>query len=110
MDVSITHEPKWSKVDHLFLLLPENGKAPTAVELPKGLARLIEASGFAGRADESITLVADQPKKVTLVELEKETLTIRALRAAFYAAAKIARKHPDSHIAVVDDTSLPTVS
>ena len=110
MDVSIAHEPKWSKVDHLFLLLPENGKAPTSVELPKGLARLIEASGFAGRSDESITLVAAQPKKVTLVGLGKETLTIRALRAAFYAAAKIARKQRDSHIAVVVGSSLPTVS
>jgi leucyl aminopeptidase len=110
MDVSITREPKWSKVDHLFLLLPENGKPPKSVELPKGLARLIEASGFAGRSDESITLVATQPKKVTLVGLGKETLTIRALRAALYATGKIARKQRDNHIAVVVGSSLPNVS
>ena len=110
MDVSITREPKWSKVDHLFLLLPENGKPPKSVDLPKGLARLIEASGFAGRSDESITLVAAQPKKVTLVGLGKETLTIRALRAALYATGKIARKQRDSHIAVVVGSSLPKVS
>src|SRR5258708_25800074 len=110
MDVSITHEPRWSKVDHLFPLLPENGKPPASVELPKGLTRLIEASGFAGRSDDSITLVAAQPKKVTLVGLGKETLTIRALRAAFYAAGKIAGKQRDSHIAVVVGISLPNVS
>src|SRR5260221_6297326 len=110
MDVSITHEPKWSKVDHLFLLLPENTKPPKSVDLPKGLSKLIETSGFAGRSEETITLVGDGPKKVTLLGLGKETLTIRVLRAALYSAGKIARKQRDSHIAVIVGASLHNVS
>src|SRR5205807_3345484 len=102
MEVSISREPKWSKVDHLFLLLAESARPPKHVDLPKGVAKLIEASRFSGRSDESITLLADEPRKVTLIGLGKEdAVTIRSLRAALYSAGKTAKKGRDKSIAVV---------
>ena len=111
MEVSLSLSPKWSKTDHLFLLLAENTKPPKHVELPKGVAKLIEASRFSGRSDESITLLADEPRKVTLLGLGKEaSLTIRSLRATLYAIAKIAKKQRDNHITVVLGPALPGMS
>src|SRR6266550_2810257 len=111
MEVSISREPKWSKVDHLFLLLAENAKPPKHVDLPKGVAKLIETSRFSGRSDESITLLADEPRKVTLVGLGKEdALTIRSLRAALYAVGKAARKGRDKSIAVAIGSAPPKLS
>ncbi len=66
------------------------------------MAKLIEASRFSGRSDESITLLADEPRKVTLIGLGKEDgFTIRSLRAALYSAGKTAKKGRDKTIAVV---------
>src|SRR5258706_6159874 len=111
MEVSISREPKWSKVDHLFLLLAENTKPPKSIDLPKGIAKLIETSRFSGRSDESITLLADEPRKVTLVGLGKaDDITIRSLRTALYSTGKIARKQRDKAIALAVGASIPKVS
>jgi leucyl aminopeptidase len=112
MDVSISREPKWSKTDHLFLLLAEATKPPKHIDLPKGVAKLIEGSRFSGRADETITILSNEaghePRKVTLVGLGKaDALTIRGLRAALYAAGKIAKKQRDKNIAVAIGSPLP---
>lgn len=99
MDVTINNDPKWSKIDHLFVLLPEGG-APRA--LPESVEDTISDAGFTGRADESITILSDAPRKVTLVGLGKEEkLSIRSLRAALYSVAKVAKKHRDRAIGVV---------
>ncbi len=99
MDVTINRDPKWSKVNHLFVLLAENDKAPT---LPKSVAKSIDGSGFAGRSDESLTILADEPRKVTLIGLGKgDKLTIRAIRAALFSVAKTAKRLRDKSIVVV---------
>jgi leucyl aminopeptidase len=108
MDVTLARDPKWSKIDHLFLLLTEGGRPPKGLELPKEAARLVAAAGFSGRSDDSITLLAGEPKKVTLLGLGKEdALTIRSLRAAIYAVGKIAKKQRDARIAVAIGASIP---
>jgi len=108
MQVEISREPKWSKVDHLFVLLTENAKAPRDPQLPKDVAAAIGDSGFGGRADESITLLAGEPRKVTLIGLGKEdALTLRGLRAALYSAARIAKRQRDTNIALACPYTVP---
>ncbi len=95
----------------MVLLLAENTKPPKSIDLPKGIAKLIETSRFSGRSDESITLLADEPRKVTLVGLGKaDDITIRSLRAALYSTGKIARKQRDKTIALAVGASIPKVS
>lgn len=102
MDVTITREPKLAKLDNLFLLLAEGDKPPRDLAVGKTVQKLIDGAGFAGRADETITLLADGPRKVTLVGVGKgDGITTRGLRTAIYAVGKIARKQRDRSIAVV---------
>src|SRR5438045_4577538 len=103
MDVSIAREPKLAKLDHLFILLTQDDKPPRELALAKALQKLIDGSGFAGRAEETITLVAlEGPRKVTLVGLGKaDRFTIRGVRTAIYAVDKIARKEGYRSIFVV---------
>src|ERR1700682_823438 len=99
MDVSLNPEPKWSKVDHLFVVLAENDKSPK--NLGKSIQKLIDGSGFKGNSDETITLLADEPRKVTLMGLGKrDAITLRLVRTALYAIGKLARKQRDHSIAV----------
>ncbi|MCU1347959.1 MAG: aminopeptidase [Acidobacteria bacterium] len=108
MQVEISREPKWSKVDHLFVLLAEDSKAPRDPQLPKDVAKAIGESGFTGRSEESITLLAGEPRKVTLIGLGKEeALTLRGLRAALFSVAKTAKRHRDANIAVVYPYNVP---
>ncbi|HUJ13911.1 MAG TPA: leucyl aminopeptidase [Thermoanaerobaculia bacterium] len=104
MDVSLNKEPKWSKIDHLFIALAEND-----LQLPmRSLQKLANESGFRGRSDEALTLLADEPRKVTLIGMgKKDKLTMRAVRAALYAMAKIAKKQRDRSIAVSVPYELP---
>jgi leucyl aminopeptidase len=105
MKVSISRDPNLSKLDHLFVLLAEN---PAKLELPPPVKEAIQRSGFAGRADEAITILSDEPRKITLLGLGKEReLSIRALRAGVYSAAKIARKQRDRRIALSFPYALP---
>lgn len=98
MDVTISKDAKWPKIDHLFVLLPEKSPAPA---LPKAVQSAIADSGFTGRAEESITILTGEPRKVTLVGLGKpDKVSIRSLRAALYSVAKTAKKLRDSSIAV----------
>ncbi len=111
MQVEISREPKWSKVDHLFILLPEKTKAPRDLSLPKAVSKAISDSGFEGRSDESITLLVDEPRKVTLVGLGKEdAFSLRILRGALFTVGKIARRQRDKSIAVINPHKLPKTS
>ena len=94
MDVQINSDPKLSKLDHLFVLVAEGDK-------PRAWRKAIDESGFSGRADEAITILSKEPKKLTLVGLGKQDkLSIRGLRSALYSVAKTAKKHRDRAIGV----------
>jgi leucyl aminopeptidase len=109
MQVDIVREPKLAKLDHLFVLLAEPAKdfeAPASVN--KTIRKTIADAGFQGRGDETITVLAGEPKKLTLIGLGKEEgLSIRGLRAALKTASGIAKKQRDTHIAVVFPYTLP---
>ncbi len=109
MKVDISRDPKLSKLDHLFALVPEKtADINVSPDLAGIVRQAIDDSGFEGRADESITILAEQPRKVTLIGLGKtESLNIRGVRAALYNVAKIAKKHRDRTIAVVAPFTLP---
>jgi leucyl aminopeptidase len=109
MQVDITREPKLSRIDHLFVLLAEDSEAPT---LPDAIQEVaggpILHARFEGRADESITLLAGEPRKITLMGLGKEAaMSVRSVRAALYSTGKIAHKQRDRRIAVVFPYTLP---
>ncbi len=97
MDVTLNPDPKFSKIDHLFVLLAENEKRSPI----KSVQRVLSASGFTGRADEAITVLSDTPRKITLMGLGKrDAITLRSIRAALYSIGKTARKQRDRSIAV----------
>ncbi len=100
MDVTITREPKVAKADHLFVLIAENSKPDVAVAAQA--MKAIADAGFTGKAEESLTTVAGEPKKITLLGIGKqEAITIRILRTALYSVAKMAKKQRDRNIIVV---------
>src|ERR1700686_3104901 len=108
MDVSLTREPKWSRIDHLFVLLAENDKRVRELPLGTSIQKAIDGSGFVGRADEAITMLADEPRKVTLIGLGKrDALSIRGVRSALYSISKTAKKLRDRSIAVALPYTIP---
>jgi len=108
MEVSLTREPKWSRIDHLFVLLTENDKRVRELPLGKPIQKAIDGSGFTGRADEAITLLFDEPRKLTLIGLGKPNkLSIRTVRNALYSIGKTAKKLRDRSIAVALPYTLP---
>jgi leucyl aminopeptidase len=97
MEVTLHPDPKWSKIDHLFVLLAENEKQTPI----KSVQKVIGRSGFIGRADETITVLSDAPGKTSLMGLGKrDAITLRSIRAALYSIGKTARKQRDRSIAV----------
>ncbi len=108
MDVSINREPKWSKIDHLFVLLAENDKRFRELPLNKSIQNAVDGAGFTGRSDETITVLSDRPRKITLIGLGKQdALSLRGISAAFYSIGKVAKKQRDRSIAVVVPYTLP---
>src|SRR5690349_5053784 len=105
MKVEIVREAKLSKIDHLFVVLAEGVKAE-ATNVSELVDKAVSDAGFGGRADETITLLAGTPRKLTLVGIGKK-ITIRAVRGAIYANGKIARKQRDRKIAVVVPLVIP---
>jgi leucyl aminopeptidase len=109
MDVTITREPKVAKADHLFVLIAENSKPDVAVAAQA--MKAISDAGFTGKAEESLTTVAGEPKKITLIGIGKHhALTIRVLRTALYSVAKMAKKQRDRNIVVVLPYSVAKLS
>jgi leucyl aminopeptidase len=109
MHVEITHEPKSSKLDHLFVIVTEKGDLLQLAEPIRRIAEgVVKRSGFDGRADEAITLLESEPRKITLVGAGKpDAFSIRALKTALTTVAKTAQKQRDQRIAVAVAASLP---
>jgi leucyl aminopeptidase len=97
MQVDIVREAKYSKVDHLFVLLAEGGQ-----DAPDVVKKAIRESKFEGRADEVLTILAGEPRKITLIGLGKaDAITHRGMRAAVTTAGRTAKKHRDATIALL---------
>ena len=105
MKVEIVREAKLSKIDHLFVVLAE-GVKPEATAVSELVEKAIGDAGFVGRGEESITILAGTPRKLTLIGIGKK-VTVRAVRTAIYAIGKIARKQRDKRIAVSVPLTIP---
>lgn len=105
MQVEIVRDTKLQKTDHLFVLLAE-GKHDAP--MPDVVRNALREARFEGRSDESITILAGEPRKITLIGLGKpEKLTLRGARAAITGAGRIAKKHRDTNIALLFPYTLP---
>jgi leucyl aminopeptidase len=108
MQVEITRDAKLSRIDHLFVLLAEGARDG---ELPDVVTTAVDNAKFQGRTDETLTILAKQPRKVTLIGLGKpDALTYRGVRAAITAAGRIARKQRDAKIALLFPYFLPNMN
>ena len=109
MKVEITREPKLGKIDHLFILIAEEADDLLIAESLRGaVEEAIDRSGLQGRSGETVTILSEQPRKMTLIGIGKyEAFCNRALRTGIHAVGKIARKHRDQKIAVVVPYTLP---
>jgi len=106
MQVDISRDIRFSKIDHLFVLLAE-GRRDDA-RLPDAVKKAVHDSGFEGRAEESLTVLAGEPRKVTLVGLGKaDKLGLRGVRGAITAVGRTAKKQRDKSIAVLFPYTLP---
>ena len=104
MQVDIVRDPKLSKIDHLFVLLADGAHD---VALP-AVQKAVKDAKFEGRSDESLTVLAGEPRKITLIGLGKaDALTLRGVRAAVTAAGRLAKKHRDAKIALLFPYTLP---
>jgi leucyl aminopeptidase len=104
MQVDISRDARFSKIDHLFVLLAE-GKLPA---LPDAIAKATSDAKFEGRADEVLTLLHGEPRKLTLIGLGKaDALTLRSARAAITTAGRTAKKRRDVKIALLFPYTLP---
>ena len=68
MNVDIARELKFSKLDHLFVLVAEGNHDG----LPETVRTAIREAKFVGRSDESITILAGAPRKLTLIGMAAE--------------------------------------
>ena len=103
MQVDIARDVKLSKIDHLFVLLAEG-----AQNIPDAVAKIVKDAKFAGRSEETLTVLAGEPRKVTLIGLGKQdAITHRNVRAAITTAGRTAKKHRDANIALIFPYTLP---
>src|SRR5712691_10520798 len=101
MHVEITREAKLAKLDHLFILIAEKGDLQIAKSIRAIASEVVKRSGFYGRSEETITVLEDEPHKVTLVGVGKEDeFSIRCLSKALGTVARTAQKQRDRRIAV----------
>jgi leucyl aminopeptidase len=109
MFVDISRELKFSKLDHLFVLLAE-GKHEE-LSLPDPIRKIVSDAAFDGRADLAVTILGQEPRKVTLIGIGKsDALTIRGVRAQLTAVGRIAKKHRDKSIGVIFPYAQPGTS
>jgi len=100
MHVDIARELKFSKLDHLFVLLAE-GKQDD-LELPDSVRKIVRDAAFDGRSDVALTVLAGEPRKVTLIGIGKrDALTHRGVKGAIGTVGRTAKKQRDKNIGVV---------
>jgi leucyl aminopeptidase len=103
MQVDIARDVKFSKIDHLFVLLAEG-----AQDVPDIAKKIAKDSKFGGRSDEVLTALAGEPRKITLIGLGKaDAIKHRSARAAITTAGRTAKKHRDANIALIFPYTLP---
>jgi leucyl aminopeptidase len=108
LNVTVSRELTLANIDHLYVLVTEEMNLDLPARLRARVERAVADSAFEGRSDESITLLAATPRKLTLVGLGKaEKLTHRGIRAAIYAVGKTARRQRDKKIGVAFCASFP---
>jgi leucyl aminopeptidase len=106
MQVDIVRDGKLSKTDHLFVLVAE-GTRDSAIP---AVQNAIRESKFEGRSDEVITLLAGEPRKITLIGIGKaDAITHRGIRGAVTTAGRTAKKHRDAKIALFFPYTLPNM-
>lgn len=115
MQVDISSELKLSRIDNLFVLLSEEATKDLPADVPRQFRKKIEStigqSRFSGRADEGITVLSDEPRKITLIGLGPvSSLNHRTARAALFGVAKISRRNRDQDIAVAFPYLLPAMT
>ena len=95
MNVDIQKELKLSKIDHLFVAVAEKDNPELPAGIAKSVRKAVEGARFEGRSDESITILADEPRKITLIGLgKKDAVNLRGIRAALYALSLIHTPSP----------------
>jgi leucyl aminopeptidase len=105
MQVDIVRDAKLQKIDHLFVLLAE-GERDAA--LPDVVTTALKNAKFEGRAEETLTVLAGQPRKITLIGLGKRgDLTHRGIRAEITSVGRTAKKQRDTKIAVLFPYTVP---
>jgi leucyl aminopeptidase len=105
MKVDISRDPKLNKTDHLFVLLAEGFRSES---LPEAVAKAARDAKFSGRSEESLTILAGQPRKITLIGLGKEEkIAWRGVRGAITAAGRTAKKQRDARVALLFPYDLP---
>ena len=108
MNVTVSRELTISSIEHLYDLVTEEMNIDVPARLRPRVERAIAESGFEGRSDESITILAGSPRKLTLIGLGKgEKVSHRGLRAALYNLGKLARQNRDKKIGVAVCASFP---
>ena len=84
MHVTISRELKLAGLENVYVFLSEGRKPKLDVpsEFNKVLQSTIRTSGFTGRKDETVSVLAGTPKRLTLVGLgDAKKLSHKAIRA-----------------------------
>ena len=111
MQVVINPQPNLEKTDNLFVLVCEGDSKPDVnltSELRKKIRGAIAGGRFSGRQDEVLTLLAVEPRKITLLGLGRpEILSHRVIRQALTRLGAVAQKAADAKIAVAFPYRIP---
>src|SRR6476660_41637 len=99
MHVELIREVKLSKLDHLFIIIAEKGDLALAGPVRALAEDVLKRSRFEGRSEETISVLAGEPHKITLIGLWKaESFNLRGLKTALGIVAKTAQKQRDRKI------------
>ena len=111
MQVDINSQINLEKTDNLFVLVCEGEAKPkvnVAADLQTKIKDAIAAGRFKGRLDEFLTVLSEQPRKITILGLGKrDLLTHRVVRQALDRLGSVAQRGSDSRIAVAFGYALP---
>lgn len=104
MDVQIRRNPTLSKVQHIYVLLPEQADI-SALELPdeieKEVRELVTRGRFTGRSEEMLSTIDEKGRRLTIAGAgRKEALSRRAMRIAIRSLGKTAQRNRDERIVV----------